>query len=556
MFTSPVRLVPANDPFQTLRAYEAAAAFSATAQAATHAAKTAVAQASQQAAEATATNVVALQREAAQHKTMEDLRQENAEKDEKIRVLLSQLQEKNLEIEKLTEASTLDGALKHVARAISTPRGPGAPAERRVITMRLLNCISPVGASTSRQRQLKSEFVGHVGGSDESSTADKRFINRLLYNDMGVIKNSLVAFAPEGRGMERWVAPSGMIAPLDTQATFGAITATPEGKRVVSVLTAMIETKNKRTVENRQKKCLEFGLVYHPSGRAAKGGAWGVDYVKEVVEKRERQRVLWVIVVLSIVLKMRYFRQAVFCQVTFLLSFVLHFAGLTDFGHRVITSLGLGVSRSAISAAASIAADNYESHFPTTYLNVILGSVAVGAVGAKVAFVLADNYVALAGSSSRSPKAFPNEPDKTNFQTTHTLSGLVVGPCDTTNHLLIPPSSRARKVARAFLLWGAILLTALWKLDELAPRLPQGASLSFTVIPLVCGSTWMPLHVYPIPRCSVQTRLRDYNPVPSIEGLSSKFMHYLELIVLRHIRLAAGWFILGHIILCMDTGKY
>jgi len=178
--------------------------------------------------------------------------------------------------------------------------------------------------------------------------------------------------------------------------------------------------------------------------------------------------------VLSIVLKMRYFRQAVFCQVAFLLSFVLHFAGLTDFGHRVIIFLGLGLSRRAISAAASVAADNYESHFPTTYLNVILGSVAVGAVGAKVAFVLADNYVALAGSSSRSPKAFPNEPDKTNFQTTNTLSGLSVGLCDIMRHLLLTSASRARPVARAFLLWGSFIMAALWidKVNELAPRLP------------------------------------------------------------------------------------
>jgi hypothetical protein len=288
---------------------------------------------------------------------------------------------------------------------------------------------------------------------------------------------------------------------------------------------------------------------------------WEKERVDIELAKLLTRRHTWLVILLQIMLHIRNFRRAIFCQLIFLLTFVLYYgSGTSYFGIKMLCSFGIGVSKHIVNDVANEVVKSYVNSFPDLYTSICLGTavglICFGAMFAKTYIILTDNWVPLAGKSTRNAKAYANEKDNTNTFATHCLTGLLTTPC-CKEHPLQLPSSREEAVSRPFLSVGVAELTHFFSAhkDVLTSATALPHLTSCTVFPLLSGRTWIPERFYPFPICAVRTSLKDYYPVPIVEALSSKYDHFKTYILERHMKLGGAIFETGHPIFSFDTGS-
>ena len=303
------------------------------------------------------------------------------------------------------------------------------------------------------------------------------------------------------------------------------------------------------------------GAPYYPSGRAKeRGEVWEKERVEIELAKLITRRHLWLVILLQIMLHIRNFRRAIFCQLIFLLTFVLYYgSGTSYFGIKMLCCFGIGVSKHIVNDVANAVVKSYVNAFPDLYTSVCMGTVAglacFGAMFAKTYIILTDNWVPLAGKSTRNAKAYANEGNNTNTFATHCLTGLITGPA-CTDFPLDLPSSREEPLSRPFLPLGVAEVTHFFATHSgvLTSATALLTLTSFTVFPLLSGKPWIPARHYPFPICTFRTSLKDYYPVPIVEALSSRFDHFKTFVLDRHMKLGGAIFEDGHPIFSFDTG--
>jgi hypothetical protein len=103
--------------------------------------------------------------------------------------------------------------------------------------------------------------------------------------------------------------------------------------QIQELLLAMIEPPSRARLIRRLETASKStsGAPYYPSGRAKeRGEVWEKERVEIELAKLITRRHLWLVILLQIMLHIRNFRRAIFCQLIFLLTFVLYYGSGTS----------------------------------------------------------------------------------------------------------------------------------------------------------------------------------------------------------------------------------